>query len=44
MAPSARRRAPGRNLTPWIVFVAILFLAGVAALVVALSGPSVPGK
>jgi hypothetical protein len=44
MAPTARRRPPGRNLTPWIVFVAILFLAGVAALVVALSGPSVPGK
>jgi serine/threonine protein kinase len=44
MAPTARRRPPGRNLTPWIVVVAILFLAGVAALVIALSGPSVPGK
>ncbi len=44
MAPDARRRAPGRNVTPWIVVVAILFLAGIAALVVALSGPSVPGK
>ncbi|HEX4454576.1 MAG TPA: protein kinase [Kofleriaceae bacterium] len=44
MAPDARRRLPGRNVTPWIVVVAILFLAGVAALVIALSGPSVPGK
>jgi eukaryotic-like serine/threonine-protein kinase len=44
MAPDARRRAPGRSITPWIVVVAILFLAGVAALLVALSGPSVPGK
>jgi serine/threonine protein kinase len=43
MAPQSRRT--GRNsLTPWIVFVAILFVAGIAALVVALSGPSVPGK
>jgi hypothetical protein len=44
MAPDARRRVPGRNVTPWIVVVAILFLAGIAALVIALSGPSVPGK
>ena len=43
MAPYARRNSRG-NLTPWIVFVAILLVAGIAALVVALSGPSVPGK
>ena len=43
MLPQARRGSRN-NLTPWIVFVAILFVAGIAALVVALSGPSVPGK
>jgi hypothetical protein len=43
MAPQSRR-GTRNNLTPWIVFVAILFVAGIAALVVALSGPSVPGR
>jgi len=41
MAPVGRRRS---KLTSWVVIVAILVLAGVAALVVAMSGPSVPGK
>src|SRR5580704_15805686 len=41
MAPVGRRRS---KLTSWVVIVAILVVAGVAALVVAMSGPSVPGK
>jgi eukaryotic-like serine/threonine-protein kinase len=44
MAPQARRRAARSRLTTWIVITAILLVAGIAALVVALSGPSVPGK
>ena len=38
------RRAPARNMTRWIVIATILLLAGAAALVVALSGPSVTGS
>jgi serine/threonine protein kinase len=52
--PAARRRStmapdgmtmPGRSgLNPWIVIVAILLVAGIVAIIVAMSGPDVPGK
>ncbi len=39
----SRRRAPSSfALKPWMVVVALIIVAGVAALVVALSGPNVP--
>jgi eukaryotic-like serine/threonine-protein kinase len=41
IAPVRRKRS---KLTTYIVIVAILFAAGVVALVIALSGPTVPGK
>ena len=43
-AVSKRRTQPRFALKPWMVVVALILVAGIAALVVALSGPNLPGK
>jgi len=45
MAADGAGPTAGRSgLNPWIVIVAILLVAGIVAIVVAMSGPNVPGK
>ena len=42
-AITRRREGPRFALKPWMVVIALILVAGIAALVVALSGPTVPG-